>query len=68
VVHQCPFQDISARHPEVCGTFFSNLIESVEPGVTLAHMPNAPGEACCAFAVRRRNMAAGQRGSGAGAD
>jgi len=50
-IHQCPFQDISSRHPSVCGMFFSTLIETLQPGARLEHAPNAPGEACCAFVV-----------------
>jgi predicted ArsR family transcriptional regulator len=53
-VHQCPFQDVSSRHPSVCGVFFSTLIETLQPGARLEHLPNAPGEACCAFVVGNR--------------
>jgi predicted ArsR family transcriptional regulator len=53
-VHQCPFQDVSSRHPSVCGMFFSTLIETLQPGARLEHLPNAPGEACCAFVVGSR--------------
>jgi DeoR family suf operon transcriptional repressor len=53
VIHQCPFQDVSSRHPSVCGVFFSSLVEAIEPGVRLEHAPNAPGQACCAFLVSR---------------
>jgi predicted ArsR family transcriptional regulator len=53
-IHQCPFQDVSARHPNVCGTFFSTLISALQPGTALTHAPNAPGEACCSFAVSSR--------------
>jgi DeoR family suf operon transcriptional repressor len=52
-VHQCPFQDVSSRYPNVCGVFFSTLIESLCPGARLDHAPDAPGEACCAFVVKR---------------
>jgi predicted ArsR family transcriptional regulator len=52
-IHQCPFQDVSTRHPDVCGTFFSTLIAAVQPGTALTHAPNAPGEACCSFALSR---------------
>lgn len=50
-IHQCPFQDVSSRHPSVCGVFFSTLIETLQPAARLEHAPNAPGEACCAFVV-----------------
>jgi predicted ArsR family transcriptional regulator len=53
IIHQCPFQDVSSRHPAVCGRFFSSLIEAIQPGARLEHAPNAPGEACCVFVVGR---------------
>jgi predicted ArsR family transcriptional regulator len=52
LIHQCPFQDVSTRHPGVCGIFFSTVIRTLLCGVSLEHAPNAPGEACCAFELR----------------
>jgi DeoR family suf operon transcriptional repressor len=52
IIHQCPFQDVSTRYPPVCGVFFSTLIEALQRGVRLEHVPNAPGEACCEFVVK----------------
>jgi DeoR family transcriptional regulator, suf operon transcriptional repressor len=54
IIHQCPFQDVSSRHPAVCGVFFSSLIEALQPGTQLEHAPDAPGEACCAFVVKQK--------------
>lgn len=53
VVHQCPFLDVSANRPVVCGTFFSTLIQALYGEVEVRHVPGAEGEACCAFAVGR---------------
>jgi predicted ArsR family transcriptional regulator len=51
VIHHCPFQDVSSRHREVCGVFFSTLVAALEPDARLEHVPDVPGEACCAFTV-----------------
>jgi predicted ArsR family transcriptional regulator len=64
IIHQCPFQDVSSRHPGVCGAFFSTLIQAMHPGVRLAHAPNAPGEACCQFVVTSGGAGSGEKEAG----
>ncbi|MDX1644592.1 MAG: UvrD-helicase domain-containing protein [Thermoanaerobaculia bacterium] len=49
VLHQCPFQDLSAEHPAVCGTFFSTLIEARAGGQAPDHVPIRDGFRCCAL-------------------
>lgn len=53
VLHQCPFQDLSAEHPEVCGTFFSTLIETLGVDGAPVHVPIRDGFRCCALERRR---------------
>ncbi len=50
-VHQCPFQDLSKTHPDVCGLFFSALIQSVCGDVPVEHTEAGTTPACCAFLV-----------------
>lgn len=52
VLHQCPFQDLSAGHPAVCGTFFSTLIETLAGGGAPVHVPIRDGFRCCALERR----------------
>jgi DeoR family suf operon transcriptional repressor len=50
-VHQCPFQDLSKTQPDVCGLFFSALIQSVCGDVPVEHTEAGTTPACCAFLV-----------------
>lgn len=52
-VHQCPFQDVSGRHPAVCAAFFPALVSALHGGATLEHRPDPASPACCAFTVRK---------------
>lgn len=49
VIHQCPFAAVSRTHPEVCGTFFSELIHQVYESVPVTHAPDGEGPACCSL-------------------
>lgn len=50
-VHQCPFQDLSKTQPDVCGLFFSALIQAVCGDVPVKHIEAGTTPACCAFLV-----------------
>lgn len=49
IVHQCPFQAVSAAHPVVCGTFLTTLLERLTGAGPFVHRPLADGIACCAL-------------------
>jgi hypothetical protein len=48
---QCPFSDLSETDPDVCGVFFSALIQSVCGNVPVEHTQAGTTLACCAFLV-----------------
>jgi DeoR family suf operon transcriptional repressor len=47
VLHQCPFQAVSAEHPSVCGTFFATLLERLTRLGPFDHRVIADGVRCC---------------------
>ncbi len=49
VVHQCPFQAVSAVHPSVCGAFFRALLEGMTGAGPFGHRPIGDGVSCCAL-------------------
>ncbi|HEY7472239.1 MAG TPA: ArsR family transcriptional regulator [Gemmatimonadota bacterium] len=49
VVHQCPFQAVSADHPAVCGAFFTTLLEQLTDAGPYVHRPIGDGVCCCAL-------------------
>jgi len=53
-IHQCPFQDLSKAHPDVCGVFFGSLIRALCPGAAVDHADAPAMPACCAFLVSER--------------
>jgi DeoR family suf operon transcriptional repressor len=50
VIHHCPFQDVAARHPEVCGVFFGTLLRALYGDASVTHRPERPA-ACCSLTV-----------------
>jgi predicted ArsR family transcriptional regulator len=50
-IHQCPLQDLPRTQPDVCGLFFSALIQAVCGDVPVKHVEAATAPACCAFLV-----------------
>jgi len=53
-IHQCPFQDLSKAHPDVCGVFFGSLIRTLCPSAAVDHADAPAMPACCAFLVSER--------------
>ena len=49
VLHQCPFQAVSADHPAVCGVFFTTLLEQLTGGGLYVHRVIRDGLRCCAL-------------------
>jgi predicted ArsR family transcriptional regulator len=49
VLHQCPFQAVSADHPAVCGAFFIALLEQLTGGGPYVHRVIRDGVRCCAL-------------------
>lgn len=52
VVHHCPFQDIAADRPKVCGTFVTTLIGELLGGVDVTHEAADDPVRCCTLEVR----------------
>jgi predicted ArsR family transcriptional regulator len=52
-IHQCPFQDVSAAHPEVCGAFCVTLIAELSGTPPGQHVPSAEGPSCCSILLER---------------
>jgi DeoR family suf operon transcriptional repressor len=50
VIHHCPFQDVAAGHPEVCGVFFRTLVQALYGDVPVEHRAERPA-ACCSLTV-----------------
>lgn len=55
VVHHCPFQDIAADRPRVCGTFVTTLIGELLVGVDVTHEAADDPVRCCTLEVRDRD-------------
>ncbi len=55
VIHQCPFQDVSRDHPDVCRTFFTALIRGLCGDVAVDALASPPAPACCGLVVRPAN-------------
>jgi DeoR family suf operon transcriptional repressor len=53
VLHQCPFQAVSADHPAVCGAFFTTLLEQLTGGGPYVHRVIRDGVRCCALEAGR---------------
>ena len=51
VVHHCPFQDVAADRPRVCGTFLSTLIGKLLGTDRVRHVPLGDRLRCCAIDV-----------------
>ncbi|HUP01522.1 MAG TPA: helix-turn-helix domain-containing protein [Gemmatimonadota bacterium] len=49
VIHRCPFQDVSAERPAVCGRFFSTLLGILTGEEPVVHAPIGDGVRCCAL-------------------
>ncbi len=52
-IHHCPFQEVAAARPEVCGVFFSALLGALYGGARVEPVA-ASDLACCRFVVRPR--------------
>jgi predicted ArsR family transcriptional regulator len=52
VVHHCPFQDIAADRPKVCGTFVTTLIGELLGGVDVNHEAADDPVRCCTLEVK----------------
>jgi DeoR family suf operon transcriptional repressor len=50
-IRHCPFQDLPRESPDVCGGFFTTLLEALLGGVRVEHVPATVTPACCAFTV-----------------
>lgn len=53
ILHQCPFQAVSAHHPAVCGAFFTTLLEQLTGGGPYVHRVIRDGVRCCALEAER---------------
>lgn len=51
VIHHCPFQDVAADRPRVCGTFLATLIGEVLGTTRVSHVPIGDRLRCCAIDV-----------------
>ncbi|MGH7542769.1 MAG: helix-turn-helix transcriptional regulator [Gemmatimonadota bacterium] len=51
VVHQCPFQDVAADRPRVCGTFLTTLIGELLGTDRVTHVPLGDRLRCCAIDI-----------------
>lgn len=49
VVHRCPFHDVAADRPAVCGRFFTTLLATLTDREAVAHAPIGDGFRCCAL-------------------
>ena len=49
VIHRCPFQAVSTKHPTVCGAFFRTLLEELTNAGPFDHRPIGDGICCCAL-------------------
>ncbi len=56
VVHHCPFQDISADRPRVCGTFLTSLIGELLGIDRVSHVPLEGRLRCCAIDIEEGSM------------
>lgn len=57
VVHRCPFQAVSAVHPNVCGAFFQALLEGMTGAGPFEHRALGDGVCCCVLESRREGAA-----------
>jgi predicted ArsR family transcriptional regulator len=57
VVHHCPFQDIAADRPRVCGTFLATLIGELLGTDRVKHVPLRDRLRCCAIDIEEPVMA-----------
>ncbi|HKY59499.1 MAG TPA: ArsR family transcriptional regulator [Gemmatimonadota bacterium] len=51
VVYHCPFQDIAADRPRVCGTFLTTLIGELLGTDRVSHVPLGDRLRCCAIDI-----------------
>ncbi len=51
VVHHCPFQDVAADRPRVCGTFLGTLIGELLGTDRVSHVPLGDRLRCCAIDI-----------------
>ncbi len=56
VVHHCPFQDIAADRPRVCGTFFTTLIGELLGTAGVRHVPLEDRLRCCAIDIEESSI------------
>jgi DeoR family suf operon transcriptional repressor len=56
IVHQCPFQAVSADYPAVCGAFFTTLLEQLTGEGPFVHRPIGDGICCCALEAGTRGV------------
>jgi DeoR family suf operon transcriptional repressor len=50
-VHHCPFQEVAAAHPAVCGVFVTALLRALAGDAQVEHTVLPDGPACCALVV-----------------
>ncbi len=56
VIHQCPFQEVSAGEPEVCGIFFRSLLRAVYGDVPIEHVPHGVPPVCCRLILEGQDL------------